>query len=70
MNQKCSICRKPIDMDCDWNQGRCPHRPALLEIKSNQTLLHFLLIPFIIVAWVIMHPGKVLEQAKKNWNIR
>jgi hypothetical protein len=28
---KCSVCRKPIQMSCDWNQGRCPHLPSLAE---------------------------------------
>jgi hypothetical protein len=23
---KCSICRQPVRSDCDWMQGRCPHR--------------------------------------------
>lgn len=30
---KCSICRQVIiDVSsCDWNQGRCPHMPSLLD---------------------------------------
>jgi hypothetical protein len=31
MKQKCSICLKEITADCDWHQGRCPHRPSLVE---------------------------------------
>lgn len=23
---RCSICRKIPQPDCDWRQGRCPHR--------------------------------------------
>ena len=25
---KCKICGNEINVNCDWNQGRCPHRPA------------------------------------------
>lgn len=30
---KCSICLKTISevSSCDWNQGRCPHMPSLLD---------------------------------------
>jgi hypothetical protein len=27
---QCNICRKEIELTCDYNQGRCPHRPAML----------------------------------------
>jgi hypothetical protein len=29
--QRCSICRKEILMSCDWQQGRCPHLPSMVE---------------------------------------
>jgi hypothetical protein len=33
---KCSICRKIPQPDCDYKQGRCPHRPSIFEqIISN-----------------------------------
>lgn len=35
--QKCSICRQPISANCDWNQGRCPHRPATIKIQPRDT---------------------------------
>jgi len=29
---RCSICRKIPQPDCDWRQGRCPHRePSVAE---------------------------------------
>jgi len=29
---RCSICRKVPTPDCNWRQGRCPHRePAIIE---------------------------------------
>lgn len=29
---RCSICRQTIRSDCDWMQGRCPHRPESVTI--------------------------------------
>ena len=34
---KCAICRKEITGDCDWNQGRCPHRKPMIEIQPKDT---------------------------------
>jgi hypothetical protein len=27
----CKTCRKEIHLDCDWQQGRCPHRPSMIN---------------------------------------
>jgi hypothetical protein len=27
----CSICKRVPRADCDWNQGRCPHVPSMLD---------------------------------------
>jgi hypothetical protein len=27
---KCNTCGSTIKIDCDWQQGRCPHRPPML----------------------------------------
>jgi hypothetical protein len=70
MNQKCKICRQPIKADCNYNQGRCPHVPAAIEITSYRKLLCLLAAPFIIGAWVVMNPVKIWAQAKHYWNIR
>ncbi len=69
MKQRCSICRQEITADCDWNQGRCPHRPAAIGLPSSRKLLLLLAAPFIIVAWMIMNPKRVWAQARKDWNI-
>lgn len=30
---RCSLCRRVPTPDCDWRQGRCPHRePAIAEL--------------------------------------
>ena len=34
---KCNICRKEIAEDCDYNQGRCPHRKPMIEIQPKDT---------------------------------
>ena len=70
MKQKCSVCRQPVQLDCDWNQGRCPHRPAAIELSSGRKLLLLLLSPFIIAAWCVANPCKVWAQARKDWNIK
>jgi hypothetical protein len=31
---KCNTCHLEIQSDCDWNQGRCPHAPPLLDIEK------------------------------------
>ena len=28
---KCNHCGQYVHADCDWHQGRCPHRPSLLD---------------------------------------
>lgn len=37
MADKCTTCRKEITEDCDWNQGRCPHRKPMIEIQPKDT---------------------------------
>jgi hypothetical protein len=33
---RCSICRRIPKANCDYRQGRCPHRPSMLDkILSN-----------------------------------
>ena len=33
----CKICNKEYQFDCDYNQGRCPHRPPLINIQPKDT---------------------------------
>lgn len=28
---KCNTCGDEIRANCDWNQGRCPHMPSMIE---------------------------------------
>ena len=35
--EKCKICHKEYSPDCDYNQGRCPHHPPLINIQPKDT---------------------------------
>jgi hypothetical protein len=37
MNNRCEICHQEPTPDCDWQQGRCPHREPLLKIQLRDT---------------------------------
>lgn len=64
----CQTCGGTYLPDCDYQQGRCPHHPPLVQHFPKWLLI--LAAPFIIIPWVIINPGKVWAQAKKDWNIR
>ena len=34
---KCATCNHPIHDNCNFNQGRCPHRKPLIEIQPKDT---------------------------------
>jgi hypothetical protein len=38
---KCSICRKTPVSTCDWQQGRCPHLPPVLQLTIIDKLVNF-----------------------------
>jgi len=31
MSKKCNYCGEDIEPNCDWRQGRCPHRRPLID---------------------------------------
>lgn len=33
----CEVCRSEIKPDCDYNQGRCPHRKPMIDIQPKDT---------------------------------
>jgi len=33
----CSTCGKEYTASCDYNQGRCPHHPPMLNIQPKDT---------------------------------
>lgn len=34
---KCDTCRQEVAVDCDYNQGRCPHRKPMIDIQPKDT---------------------------------
>ena len=34
---KCKTCGGEYSPDCDYNQGRCPHHPPMLNIQPKDT---------------------------------
>ncbi len=34
---KCTTCNKEYTPECDYNQGRCPHHPPMLNIQPKDT---------------------------------
>jgi hypothetical protein len=34
---KCAVCRKDYTPECNFNQGRCPHHPPMLNIQPRDT---------------------------------
>lgn len=38
---KCSVCRKIPKANCDWQQGRCPHLPPVLQLTIINKLINF-----------------------------
>jgi hypothetical protein len=39
---RCSICRQIPQLDCNWRQGRCPHRqPSVAEAVIRNFLTFF-----------------------------
>ena len=34
---KCKTCHGLIQPDCEYNQGRCPHRKPMIEIQPKDT---------------------------------
>lgn len=31
---KCSTCKQDYSPSCDWQQGRCPHHPPIINSHS------------------------------------
>jgi hypothetical protein len=38
---KCSICYRVPTPDCDWRQGRCPHRESTISSAVIHNFLNF-----------------------------
>lgn len=60
MKQVCTTCQKQITPNCDWRQGRCPHRKPMFEsiLSDNYKSRFYNLINFF--------KGKQSWQLHKN----
>ena len=67
---KCSTCSKEYSPSCDWDQGRCPNNPPMIEIPVWRQAVYLFFAPLIIGWWCIRNPKRVWEQAKKEYNIK
>ncbi len=34
---KCKTCNQEYSANCDYNQGRCPHHPPMINIQPRDT---------------------------------
>jgi len=34
---KCNLCKQEYTPACDYNQGRCPHHPPMIDIQPRDT---------------------------------
>jgi hypothetical protein len=34
MTNKCDTCYQEIHVNCDWNQGRCPHAAPMIDLEK------------------------------------
>ncbi len=34
---KCQLCHKEYSPECDYQQGRCPHHPPMINIQPKDT---------------------------------
>jgi hypothetical protein len=62
---KCAVCRKDYTPECDFNQGRCPHHPAMLNIQPKDTSRGHFYVSLVksglrIVAGVFLIDGNLL----------
>lgn len=62
---KCDTCGHKIHADCNYNQGRCPHRKPMIEIQPKDTSKGHFYVSLVksglrIVAGVFLIDGNLL----------
>ena len=62
---KCAVCSKDYTLECDFNQGRCPHHPPMLNIHPKDTSKGHFYVSLVksglrIVAGVFLIDGNLL----------
>jgi len=57
---KCNTCRKEYTPECDYNQGRCPHHPPMIEIQPKDTSKGHFYVSLVKSALRIVAGGNLL----------
>ena len=62
---KCTTCQDEIKLECDYNQGRCPHRKPMIEIQPRDTSRGHFYVSLVksglrIVAGIFLINGNLL----------
>lgn len=57
---KCKTCRKEYTPECDYNQGRCPHHPPMIEIQPKDTSKGHFYVSLVKSALRIVAGGNLL----------
>lgn len=47
---KCNTCNHDIHDDCDYNQGRCPHRKPMIDVSNHSAFFFKLLSRLMILS--------------------
>lgn len=55
---KCDACKGDCNSVCDWQQGRCPNRKPLINMRSREVALIVISVS-LIVAGFVMFMGSV-----------
>lgn len=42
--EKCSTCNQPSKPDCDFNQGRCPHRKPIMTMNRLKRIVAYIIV--------------------------
>ena len=56
---KCDICGKEYSAVCDWQQGRCPHHPPLINIQPRDTSRGHFYVSLVKSGLRILAGGKI-----------
>jgi hypothetical protein len=63
---KCNLCKQEYTPECDYNQGRCPHHPPMINIQPRDTSQgHFYVSLFksatrIVAGMFLIWPGSLV----------
>jgi hypothetical protein len=55
---KCNVCNKEYTTTCDYNQGRCPKHPSLIEVAKFDSYRARYYNLFLTIKKFIVNLGK------------